>query len=141
MIRFLLDTNTINEPLKASPNANVLLRLQQDRAECGLASISWHEMRFGCLRLPLSHRRTVIEAYLNQLVENAIPILPYNAIAADWHAAERSRLATLGKTPPFADGQIAAVAAVNGLTLVTRNVADFALFQGLVIENWFEPTP
>jgi predicted nucleic acid-binding protein len=41
--------------------------------------------------------------------------------AAEWHAAERARLAALGKTPPFVDGQITAIAYANSLTLVTLN--------------------
>jgi len=139
MMRYLLDTNTINEPLKTAPNGNVIQRLALHRAEFALAATVWHELWFGCRRLPLSHRQTVIEAYLNELVLGAIPILPYAAEAAHWHATERSRLVSLGQTPAFADGQIAAVAAVNNLILVTRNVVDFAAFQGLVIENWFEP--
>jgi len=36
----------------------------------------------------------------------------------------------------FMDGQIAAVAAVNNLTLVTRNVRDYVCFQGLRLVNW-----
>ena len=38
--------------------------------------------------------------------------------------------------PPFAYGQIAAVAAVNDLTLVTQNSGDFADFAGLRVEGW-----
>jgi tRNA(fMet)-specific endonuclease VapC len=56
-------------------------------------------------------------------------------------AGERARLVRLGLPPPIADGQIAAVAAVNSLILVTRNVADFANFRNLDIENWFDPIP
>jgi tRNA(fMet)-specific endonuclease VapC len=137
MIRYLLDTNIINEPIKTAPNANVLLRLEQYRIEIALAAITWHELWFGCKRLPPSHKRTVVEAYLTELLATSIPILPYDQQAADWHASERSRLVSLGRTPPFADGQIAAVAAVNSLVLVTRNVADFTAFQGITIENWF----
>ena len=48
------------------------------------------------------------------------------------------RSAQAGKTPSYPDSQIAAIAAVNKLVLVTRNVDDFADFQGLLIENWFE---
>jgi tRNA(fMet)-specific endonuclease VapC len=42
----------------------------------------------------------------------------------------------MGATPPFADGQIAAVAATNGLILVTLNTGDYAAFQGLRLEDW-----
>jgi tRNA(fMet)-specific endonuclease VapC len=139
MIRFLLDANIVQEPLKPSPDANVLRRLAQHHAEFAVAATAWHELWFGCRRLPPSYKRTVVEAYLNELVVDAISILPYDAKAADWHASERSRLVTLGRTPPFADGQIAAIAAVNGLVLVTRNVADFAAYRGLIVENWFQP--
>ena len=43
-------------------------------------------------------------------------------------------MASCGKTPPFVDGQIAAIAAVNGLVLVTFNVTDFADFDGLAVD-------
>src|SRR5438067_2161693 len=126
MMRFLLDMNTINEPLKAAPNANVIQRLALHHAEFSLAATVWHELWFGCRRLPPSRRQIVIDAYLNELISDAVPILSYGTEAAEWHAAERSRLVGLGQTPAFADGQIAAVAAVNHLILVTRNVSDFA---------------
>jgi tRNA(fMet)-specific endonuclease VapC len=43
----------------------------------------------------------------------------------------------MGKTPAYADGQIAAIAQVNNLTLVTNNVSDYADFADLKLENWF----
>lgn len=52
------------------------------------------------------------------------------------HAAERARLEESGTTLPFVDGQIAAIARVNELVLVTSNVKDFAPFTGLTVENW-----
>lgn len=63
-------------------------------------------------------------------------ILPYNAQAAEWHAKERARLASLGQIPAFVDGQIAAIAKVNGLILVTRSTSDFNKYSGLKLENW-----
>jgi tRNA(fMet)-specific endonuclease VapC len=139
MIRYLLDANIVQEPLKLAPDGNVLRHLVQHHTELAVAAPVWHELWFGCRRLPPSYKRPVVEAYLNELIVEAVPILPYDAKAADWHAVERSRLVALGRTPPFADGQIAAVAAVNGLILVTKNVADSASFRGLVVENWFQP--
>ncbi|MBW4515079.1 MAG: hypothetical protein KME11_07630 [Timaviella obliquedivisa GSE-PSE-MK23-08B] len=66
-----------------------------------------------------------------------MPLLPYAAAAAEWFAQERARLSAIGKTPAYADGQIAAVAQVNNLIVVTNNVKDYADFQNLQIENWF----
>ncbi len=66
-----------------------------------------------------------------------MPILPYDAAAAEYHASERARLVALGKTPPFADGQVAAVAKVNALAIVTRNVADYQAFGAITMENWY----
>ena len=69
-----------------------------------------------------------------QTVAPSVPILPYDEHAAKWHAQERARLRT--QTPPFRDGQIAAVAKVQDLILVTANGADFRSFQDLPMENW-----
>lgn len=101
------------------------------------ATVVLHEMLYGCYRLPNSQKRRAIEAYLKEEVEAKLPLLPYDKEAAKWHVSERTRLVKLGKTPTFVDGQIAAIAVVNNLVLVTNNVVDFAEFQSLKIENWF----
>jgi tRNA(fMet)-specific endonuclease VapC len=49
---------------------------------------------------------------------------------------QRARLAAAGNSAPFVDGQIAAIAKVNRLILVTRNVNDFSMFSGLKVQNW-----
>lgn len=87
-------------------------------------------------RLPPSRRRRDVERFVVGVVRSRIPILPYDADAAVWHAAERARLVQSGLTPPFVDGQIAAVAAVNGLVLVTMNLRDYQHFDGLQAEDW-----
>jgi tRNA(fMet)-specific endonuclease VapC len=87
--------------------------------------------------LSASKKRRAIEAYLEEAVRNALPILPYDEEAASWHASERARLAKRGRPPRAADGQIAAIARVNELVVVTANVKDFRRFEGLEVENWF----
>ncbi|MDQ3716113.1 MAG: hypothetical protein M3381_08880 [Actinomycetota bacterium] len=67
------------------------------------------------------------------------PVLPYDTRAADWHGVQRARLAASGVRVSAADGQIAATAVTNGLTLVTRNVSDFHDFTDLKTENWWSP--
>ncbi len=61
---------------------------------------------------------------MKYVVQPHIPLLPYDETAATWHAEERTRLVTAGKTPAFVDGQIAAIAYTNNLTLVTNNTSD-----------------
>jgi tRNA(fMet)-specific endonuclease VapC len=110
--------------------------LREHGEEVATASAVWHELLFGYHRLPSSARREAIGRYLEEVVEPSIPILPYDARAAGWHAAERARLGAVGRTPPFADGQTAAVARVNGLAVVTANTTDYADFGDLEVVDW-----
>jgi tRNA(fMet)-specific endonuclease VapC len=89
--------------------------------------------------LPPGARRDRIRAYLEERVRPTLPILPFDTAAGEWQARERARWKRSGVRPPYADSQIAAIAAVNGLVLVTRNTEDFADFSGLIVENWFDP--
>ena len=66
----------------------------------------------------------------------SFPILPYDDVAAETHGRERARLEEVGKTPPFVDGQIAAIAHCQGLTLVTANMDDFRYFEELELADW-----
>ncbi|MBK8539644.1 MAG: type II toxin-antitoxin system VapC family toxin [Ardenticatenia bacterium] len=133
---FLVDTNILSQPVRPIPDPEVIRHLQQHDGRIATATLVWHELLFGCYRLPPSARRTMIERYLHDVVSPAVPLLDYDARAAQWHAAERARLAAAGITPPFVDGQIAAVAAVNGLVLATLNHADFQCFEGLKLADW-----
>lgn len=101
-----------------------------------MASVSWHELRFGVGRLPRGKRRQELTDFLEEVVLPTIPTLSYDERAAEWHAHERGRLEKLGKTPPFIDGQIAAVALTNGLSVVTANPKDFTTFKSLAVVNW-----
>lgn len=94
-----------------------------------------HEMVYGARRLAISRRRERIERYIADVVAQ-LPILAYDSVVAQWHAVERVRLESIGRTPPYLDGQIAAIAAVNGLVLVTANLRDYQQFQGLQVEDW-----
>lgn len=137
MLKYLLDTNTISEPVRPSPNRRLLARLQRHELEIAIATPVWHELLFGLRRLPPSAKRTKIEGYLFGTVLD-LPILAYDVVAADWHAAERARLEAQGRSTPFLDGQIAAIARVHDCTVVTANQEHFEPFEGLRIENWME---
>lgn len=135
-LRYLLDTNTISEPMRKSPNPVTVRNIEQHEAVIALPSPVWHELNYGVHLLPPSKKRARIEDYLKKVVGPSFPLLSYDRPAAEWHANERARLDREGTPPPFVDGQIAAIAVANRLILVTRNRRDFERFEDLLIEEW-----
>lgn len=136
MIRYLLDTSAVSESMRPGGSPHLPSRMIRLEALCAIPVIAISELRFGILRLPQGRRRNSFAEYLDRLTASEMTILPFDLAAAEWHAAERARLESLGQTPPFADSQIAAVAATRGLTLVTLNLKDFERFDGLRVEAW-----
>ena len=135
MVKFLLDTNALAEAVRPTPNGGFMKRLRTNEAKVAIASVTLHEALYGVERLANGKRREMLRAYMRDIVAR-MPVLPYDAPAAQWHAQERVRLDTNGRPMPYADGQIAAIAVVNALTLVTANVRDFRDVKGLRIEDW-----
>jgi tRNA(fMet)-specific endonuclease VapC len=135
-LKYLLDTNIVSEPLRPRPRHGIVRKLRRHEEEIAISSVVWHELRFGVERLPPSRRRLAIERYLDEVVLTTMPILDYDRAAAEWHARERARLAARGETPPFVDGQVAAIARVHELILVTFNDFDFRRFEGVRVLSW-----
>src|SRR5437868_2644776 len=117
MMTYLIDTNILSEPLRKYPHSGVVEKLTRFQGQIAISATTWHEVLFGCQMMLPSQKRSAFEAYFFETVAAAMPILPYEESAAKWHAEERARLRH--RTPPFRDGQIAAVAKVNNLILVT----------------------
>lgn len=126
---YLIDTDVISEARKkARADRGVLAFFERTAAEgqaCYLSSISVGELRRG-IEL-IRHRGDISQALL---LENWLAIVleqfPERLLSFDAEAAQvwgRLRV----PTPEHAlDKQIAAIALVNDLTVVTRNTADFA---------------
>ena len=137
-IKYLLDTNVLSEAIRPKPNPNVLQNLQLNKNELSSATLVVHELLFGCYRLPLSKKRETLQSYIENVILPNMPLFDYDLKSAQWHATERARLVSMGKTPVFVDSKIAAIAYSNQLILVTNNVADYKNFQDIKIENWFK---
>ena len=135
-LNYLLDSNILSEPTRRHPDGEVRSRLQAYRHELCTAAPILHELRYGVARMADGARKRHLLRYLEQVLR-PLAVLPYDGKAALWHAEERARLTAQGRTPPYVDGQIAAIAKTNDLTLVTRNTGDFADFVDLRVENWF----
>ena len=132
---FVLDTNVFAALCQPRPLRGVERAFTKHASEIMTASIVVHEMCFGIARMVRSRRRSELERFMTEIV-GGVTVLAYDERAARWHALERARLAAAGRPIDLADGQIAAIAAVHDATLVTANVAHFAGFEGLRVENW-----
>lgn len=133
---YLLDTNTISEPLKPAPHPQVMARLERCYSQIALPALAVYELINGAYQLPESKKRLKILRYVENILAE-LPVLSYTQTAALWHGQETARLTRIGKSPSTIDAQIASVAKVNHLILVTRNTSDFENFADITLENWF----
>lgn len=83
MSLYLIDTNILSEPIKPQPNENVIAAMKLHADQLAIPSVTWHEILFGCQRLPPSKKRDRIEEYLRD-VRITFPILPHTTEAAEW---------------------------------------------------------
>lgn len=135
-LRYLLDTGVVSSPAAKVPSAAIVAKLARQGSSCAIGAPALHELTYGVARLPEGKKRERLKGYIEEVVMNTFPVLPYDLAAARWHGKERARLEALGKAAPFVDGQIAAIARTNDLILVTTNSADFDAFDGLQVEDW-----
>lgn len=136
--RYLLDTCILSETVKPRPAVSVLEFLLRHDGRMAMPAIVWHELLYGTERLPEGRRKDRLAAWLREVVVPNFPVLPYDGEAARLHAECRVALERQGRSLSFADGQIAAIALIHELVLVTRNVADFRDIAGLRFEDPFQ---
>jgi hypothetical protein len=138
-VNLLLDTNVLSEVQRPAPSPKVLAWLDtidEDRTFISVASIA--ELRRGIALLDDGRRRAALAAWLThdlpaRFAERILPI--DHAVAERW-----GDLMALSRRSGMAlsvmGGFFAATALVNNLTLVTRNVKDFATFGIPLLNPW-----
>jgi len=138
-VSFLLDTNVVSEWTKPRPNTGVVRWLAQvDENEVFLSVVTFAELRRGVERLPAGARRRRLDEWLRgelPLRFEARIIGVDGAIADEWGRLFARREAR-GWTIHAMDALIAATAEVHGLTLVTRNTADFQTSVKSLFNPW-----
>lgn len=137
---FVLDTNVVSELRKvragkAHPGVSAWAS-SVPAARWFLSSITIHELEHGVL---LAERKDpaaggVLRRWLDESVATAFEgrVLPVDAAVA-----RRAAALHVPDPAPLRDGFIGATALVHGMVVVTRNVKDFARFDGLdVVDPW-----
>jgi len=96
------------------------------------------EIRRGIELLPAGKRRIDLEAWFGELeVSFGDRVLPVTKAVGDrWAVLSARAQQQRGTTPPIVDSFIAATALVHELTLITRNVKDFATLGVAIINPW-----
>jgi predicted nucleic acid-binding protein len=141
-VTYLLDTNVVSELRKVRAgraDARVAAWADSvDAADLHLSVISLHEIEIGVL---LAERRdpaqgAVLRAWLDRHV---VPAFTGRIVAVDAAVARRSALLHVPDPRPLRDALIAATALVHGMTVVTRNVADFVPTGVSLLDPWAGP--
>ena len=124
----ILDTNVVSEAMKTQMNPAVLVWLdKQGASDLYLTATSLAELRLGIEILPIGRRKAFLAGALERVVRQATGnrVLAFDMDAARMYAEIVSLARAKGLAIGIADGQIAAVAAVHGFTVATRDTSPF----------------
>lgn len=129
---WLLDTNTCIRYLNPQPSQVKEHLLLHPVHQVVICDIVKSELYFG------AHKSQRIEANLALLRQffGGFRSLPFNDAAAQRCGELRALLAKRGTPIGPYDYQIAAIALVNRVTLVTHNTAEFGRVPGLLLADW-----
>jgi predicted nucleic acid-binding protein len=136
---YLLDTNIPSEFSRDRPEPCVVqwLKIQPARM-LYLSAVTIGEIRKGLIILPQSRRRRGLESWFHTdlLIWFRDRILPVTHSIADRWGVLDGQCHLRGTPLNTADGMIAATALEHDLTVVTRNVRDFAGLGVEVFNPW-----
>jgi predicted nucleic acid-binding protein len=138
--QYLIDTNALCEPKRPRPDARFMAFARTVPEAAGFVSvITLGEVNKGVINLPTGRRRAELPAWLGQmrrLYRERTPDVDAE-IALRWGGLT-AQAKTQGRELKPADGLIAATALIRGLTVMTRNVADFRPTGVDVVNPWAE---
>ncbi|MEO5348746.1 MAG: type II toxin-antitoxin system VapC family toxin [Magnetococcus sp. YQC-3] len=139
---YLLDTNVVSELRKVrSGKADPHVASWADgvdAADLYLSVITIQELEIGVL---LVERREQSQGMMFRrwLNDYLLPAFAGRILAVDTVVAQRSARLHVPNPRPVRDGLIAATALVHGMTVVTRNVTDFAPTSVRTLNPWSGP--
>ncbi len=139
MTGFLVDTNCISEVVRVKPDPRVLAWIEAaDESLLYISVLTLGEIRKGVAALPQSRRRSRLETWLEVELQARFSgrILPIDVAVADRWGLLAANAKASGKSLSTMDGLLAATAIHHNLTIVSRNVSDFAPVPVQVLNPW-----
>jgi predicted nucleic acid-binding protein len=136
---FVLDTNVVSELRKilaGRVDRNVARWADSvDAADLYLSVITIQELEIGILSMERRNgiQGTILRAWMTGQV---LPAFADRILPVDTAVALRSARLHVPATRPVRDALIAATALVHGMTVVTRNMSDFAPMGVPIINPW-----
>lgn len=131
-MQYLLDTSICVFFLRGKLNLDEIIK-EKGKTNCFISEVTVLELRYGAENSdnPTKSHKAV------DLFVHGITIIPiFGSIKR--YAKEKVRLRRIGKPMHDQFDLLIGVTAIeNKLTLVTENVKDFEILDGIKIENWF----
>ncbi len=139
---FLLDTNVVSELRKVrTGTADTRVRAWSRSVDANrmfVSVITIEELEIGVLRIERRDQTqgTTLRRWLHGTV---IPTFSNRTLIIDTEVALRSASVQVPDKRPARDALLAATALVHRMTMVTRNVADFADTGVSIVNPWNDP--
>jgi predicted nucleic acid-binding protein len=134
-----MDTNVLSEFKRPKPDDNVVAWMRavdEDRTFISVATIG--ELRRGADLLPQGRRKLELDLWIRQILPSRFDgrILDITPTVAETWGEQMARAKRQGVGLHPIDAFIAATAQVHKMTLVTRNIKDFAICGVGLVDPW-----
>ena len=139
MTGYLLDTNVVSELIKPSPDARVAAWIRAtEETDLHLSVLTFAEIRYGIEKLPQGSRRERLRRWMDADLADRFEgrILGVDRAIGELWGVIMARGFALSVRLPVMDTLLAATAEHHGMTMVTRDIRDFARAGVATLDPW-----
>jgi predicted nucleic acid-binding protein len=136
---YLLDTNVVSELIKPSPDARVAAWIRAtEETDLHLSVLTFAEIRYGIEKLPQGGRRERLRRWMDTDLVDRFEgrILGVDRTIGELWGVIMARGFAVSVRLPVMDTLLAATAEHHGMTMVTRNIRDFARAGVATLDPW-----
>lgn len=137
-MKYLLDTCVLSELIKPEPHIQVNeWMINANESELFISVFTIGELRKGIDKLTPGKQRQHLNQWFQEIMEwSENRTLSFEKNAAKKWGSLLAQCESIGRAVPLVDSMIAAIAATNECTVVTRNTKDFSDLEVTVFNPW-----